>query len=59
MAGGPLSWAVRGGSQRPARRPADDGADALLRRRALDGARAAQFLGTLADLLEEPLSLLT
>lgn len=28
-------------------------------RRALDGARAAQFLGTLADLLEEPLSLLT
>jgi len=27
--------------------------------RALDGARAAQFLGTLADLIEEPLALLT
>jgi len=26
--------------------------------RALDGARAAQFLGTLADLIEEPLALL-
>ena len=27
--------------------------------RALDGARAAQFLGTLADLIEEPLALLS
>jgi len=27
--------------------------------RALDGARAAQFLGTLAELIEEPLELLT
>jgi pyruvate/2-oxoglutarate dehydrogenase complex dihydrolipoamide acyltransferase (E2) component len=27
--------------------------------RALDGARAAQFLGALADLIEEPLALLT
>src|SRR5262249_51418763 len=27
--------------------------------RAIDGARAAQFLGTLADLIEEPLSLLS
>jgi pyruvate dehydrogenase E2 component (dihydrolipoamide acetyltransferase) len=26
--------------------------------RALDGARAAQFLGTLADFVEEPLALL-
>jgi pyruvate dehydrogenase E2 component (dihydrolipoamide acetyltransferase) len=26
--------------------------------RALDGARGAQFLGTLADLIEEPLALL-
>ena len=44
--------------ERPARGAADDGATLSCDHRALDGARAAQFLGALADLIEEPLGLL-